>query len=150
MPILPHNVDKVRKKRASSTPHMTVNELVGAGEAVFGPRWMRPLARVIGWNHRSIRYWKNGERAIPEAAAERIRNLHRIGPVGVIIRQAVRKVAPQVDPWSAHRVAMVAVAELAKAGAVRAGQFPRPAAARHPRAEVLSTPIDFHLGRPDA
>jgi hypothetical protein len=98
------------------TEGMTPPELVAAGEAVFGPRWIRPLARTIGWNHRSVRFWKTGERPIPQAAAAKIRSLYRIGPVGVIIRRVVRTVAPDVSPWSAHRVAVTALAELAKAG----------------------------------
>ncbi len=35
-------------------PQMTPAELVAAGEAVFGPRWMRPLAWAIGWSPRAL------------------------------------------------------------------------------------------------
>ena len=65
------------------TQGMTPSELVAAGEAVFGRRWIRPMARALGQDHRSVRYWKAGERPIPAAAAEKIRSLHRIGPVGM-------------------------------------------------------------------
>jgi hypothetical protein len=34
----------------------------------------------------------------------------------MIIRRVVRKVAPQVDPWSARYVAIAALAELQRAG----------------------------------
>jgi len=98
------------------TQGMTPSELTAAGEAVFGPRWMRPLARALGRDHRSVRYWRAGERPIPAAVAEKIRSLHRIGPIGMIIRRVIRAVEPDVSPWSAHRIAVTALAELAKAG----------------------------------
>ncbi len=96
-------------------PQMTPAELVAAGEAVFGPRWMRPFARATGWTPRSVRFWKKGERAIPDAAAEKIRDLHQIGPVGVIFRRVVRRILPKLDPWSAHPVALEVLSDLAKA-----------------------------------
>src|SRR5713101_9916 len=104
-----------RKDRGEYAQHDAGRARRG-GRSDFGPRWMRPLARAIGWNHRSIRYWKKGERAILDGAAEKIRNLDRIGPAGVVIRRVVRKVLPKVDPWSVHRVAMAALSELVKAG----------------------------------
>jgi hypothetical protein len=78
---------------------------------------MRPLGRAIRWSHGSVRFWKTDEHPVHEAAAEKTRNLHRILPVGMIIRLVVRTGAPDVSPGSAHRVAIVALAELQKAAA---------------------------------
>lgn len=95
---------------------MTAEELAAAGQAMFGERWQRPLARTIGWSPRSLRFWKNGQRPIPEAAAEKIRALGRIGPVGVLVRQAVREIIPEAGAWPAHRVAVRAIEHLINAG----------------------------------
>jgi hypothetical protein len=116
MPMLPLDMAQVSKERPRTMPQMMPAELVAAGEAIFGPRWMRPLARAIGRDPRSVRFWKKGERAIPDTAAERIRNLHQIGPVGVVVRSVVRRVLPKAGHWSAHRVAMEVLSDLAKAG----------------------------------
>jgi hypothetical protein len=95
---------------------MTREELVAAGEAVFGPRWVKPLARAIKWDHRSIRFWKRGQRPIPAEAARRIRKLHQIGPVGIIVRRVLRTAMPKLDPWAAHCAAVQVLSELSKAG----------------------------------
>jgi hypothetical protein len=52
---------------------MTPEELIRAGEEVFGARWMKPLARKLGLSPRMIRFWKNGERRIRQREAEQIR-----------------------------------------------------------------------------
>lgn len=95
---------------------MTSAELIAAGHAMFGERWLRPLARTIGWSHGSLRIWRKGQRAIPESAAEKIRMLERVGPVGVLVRQAVRELIPEAGAWAAHRVAQRTVEHLIKAG----------------------------------
>jgi hypothetical protein len=102
--------------RVDDRANMTVAELIAAGEAIFGARWVKPLARAIGCNHRTVRFWKNGGRRIPEAAAAKIRALCLIGPVGTIVRRAVNELIPNAGPWAAHRVAQRAVLDLVKAG----------------------------------
>src|SRR6185437_9343919 len=97
-------------------PSMTVAELVAAGESIFGARWVKPLARAIGINHRTVRFWKNGGRRIPGSAAAKIRALYLIGPVGTIVRRAVNELISDAGPWAAHRVAQRAVLDLVKAG----------------------------------
>ena len=97
-------------------PSMTVAELVADGEAIFGARWVKPLARAIGCNHRTVRFWKNGGRRIPEAAAAKIRALCLIGPVGSIVRRAVNELIPTAGHWAAHRVAQRTVLDLVRAG----------------------------------
>jgi hypothetical protein len=103
---------------------MTSLELTALAEAMFGPRWVRPLARVIGWHYRSVRCWKHARRSVPLDAAEKIRAVANIGPVGVILRAAVKKTIPDADPWSAHRVAQQALRDLVRAGLLDE-QYPR-------------------------
>jgi hypothetical protein len=74
------------------------------------------LARAIGWSPRSLRFWWKGQQRIPKLAADRIRTLGRIGPVGVLIRRAVLEIVPEAGPWAAHRVARHAVESLKKSG----------------------------------
>lgn len=42
--------------------------------------------------------------------------LERVGPVGVLVRQAVRELIPEAGAWAAHRVAQRTVEHLIKAG----------------------------------
>jgi hypothetical protein len=65
------------------------SELVATCEALHNPRWMRPLARAIQRSHGSVRFRAIRQRPVSEATAEKIRDLHRIHPVGVIIRGAL-------------------------------------------------------------
>jgi hypothetical protein len=95
---------------------MTPVELAALAEAMFGPRWVRPLSRLIGWHYRSVRCWKHARRSVPLDAADKIRGLAGIGPVGVIVSAAVKKTMPEADPWSAHRVAQQAIRDLVRAG----------------------------------
>jgi len=74
------------------------------------------FVRVIGWHYRSVRCWKHARRSVPLNAAEKIRAAANIGPVGVIIRAAIKKTIPEADAWSAHRAAQLALKELARAG----------------------------------
>ena len=71
------------------------SELVATCEALHRPRWMRPLARAIQWSHGSVRFGAMRQHPVSEATVEKIRNLHRIRPVGVIIRGALQTVAPR-------------------------------------------------------
>jgi hypothetical protein len=102
--------------RFDDRPSMTAAELAAVGQAIYGARWVRPLARAIGYNYRTVRFWKNSGRRVPEAAAAKIRALCLIGPVGVVIRRAVREIVPDAGPWAAHKVAQRAVLDLVKAG----------------------------------
>jgi hypothetical protein len=95
---------------------MSSQKLTILAESMFGPRWVRPLSRVIGWHYRSVRCWKHARRSVPLNAAEKIRAVANIGPVGVIIRAAIKKTIPEADVWSAHRAAQQALKDLAGAG----------------------------------
>jgi hypothetical protein len=95
---------------------MTPVELAAHAEAMLGPRWVRPLSRLIGWHYRSVRCWKHARRSVPLEAADKIRRLANIGPVGVIVRAAVKKAMPEADEWSAHRVAQQTIRDLVRAG----------------------------------
>jgi hypothetical protein len=114
---------------SSSGRFMTREELVAAGEAIFGPRWVRPLGRAIDWDYRSVRFWKRGQRPIPAEAARRIRKLHQIGPVGTIVRRVLRAAVPKLDPWTAHCAAVQVLSELSKAGLLEQDSAPLQTAA---------------------
>jgi len=91
-------------------------ELIAAGELVFGSRWRTPMAKALGLSDRIIRYYQSGERRIPPAIAAKIRALVNVGPVGTVIRATVRKVAPEVSPYAAHRIARQIVVDLGSLG----------------------------------
>src|SRR5690349_17709559 len=78
---------------------MTAAELIALGQSVFGWGWRTHLSRAIGVNRRLIHYWQASERTIPPEIAGEIRKLGDIGPVGTIIRAAVRAVAPDLMPY---------------------------------------------------
>jgi len=48
-------------------------QLRTAGEALFGKRWQRPLAVVIGVNDRTVRRWANDEWPVPATMTALIR-----------------------------------------------------------------------------
>jgi hypothetical protein len=98
---------------------MTPEELIRAGEEVFGAKWIRPLARKLGLSPRMIRYWKNGERRIREREADLIRALYQIGPVGSVIRRAIRRTVPGVEAWTAHSAAVQVLADLKETGLMK-------------------------------
>ena len=106
----------MRRGQRKDGLQMTSLELAALAEAMFGPRWVRPLSRLIGWHYRSVRCWKHARRSVPLDAAMKIRAEANIGPVGVILRAAVKKTIPDADPWSAHRVAQQALRDLVRAG----------------------------------
>ena len=74
------------------------------------------MAKALGLSDRIIRYYQSGERRIPPAIAVKIRGLADIGSVGIVIRATVRKVAPEVPPSTAHRIARQIVVELGSLG----------------------------------
>lgn len=61
---------------------MTRDDLIAAGEALFGPRWQSDVARLLAVDDRRVRAWLAGERPIPPgiwqelAAALRTRAKH--------------------------------------------------------------------------
>ena len=114
--ILACDTGSIQMGGINDRPSMTAAELVATGQAMFGARWVKPLARAVGRSPRAVRFWRQGERRIPEAAAAKIRALGLIGPIGVIVRRAVREIIPGAGAWAAHRVAQRAVFDLAKAG----------------------------------
>lgn len=99
---------------------MTRAELIAASEGMFGSRWGRPLARLLGIDPKGIRMWKRGERRIPDWAAAKIRLHSEVGPIGAIVRRSIIEMVPAVDAWDAHQVARRVVAELTNSGLVPA------------------------------
>jgi hypothetical protein len=102
---------------------MEPSELVRLAEAVWGANWKKPLARHLGKTDakgrpdaRLLRFWVLGERKIPAEVAAELRSFAMLGPAGVIIRDAVKKVMPSTKPLNAHRVAQQAMSDLENAG----------------------------------
>ena len=100
------------------TLDMTPAELAAAGESVYGPRWRTALARDIHRSTRLISYYLRGEHRIPPAVAMQIRAIANIGPIGFIIRHAVRKIAPDLPMFRAHKIAREALKDLTAAGVI--------------------------------
>jgi len=94
---------------------MTSAELAGSGESLYGSQWRTPLSKVLKVGTRVIRYWERGERRIPKAIAAQIRQLADIGPIGLIIRSSVRKIAPELPRFQSHQIAMQVLADLSAA-----------------------------------
>jgi len=107
------NVSLMRKKQERP---VTPGEFIATGELLFGSRWRTPMAKALGLSDRIIRYYQSGERPISPAIASKVRGLADIGPVGVVIRATVRKVAPEVPPFTAHSIARQIVVDLESLG----------------------------------
>lgn len=57
---------------------MTRDDLVAAGEALYGPRWQSEVARLLSIDDRRVRAWLAGERPIPAGIAPELASeLHR-------------------------------------------------------------------------
>ena len=54
---------------------MTANELRHCGEVLYGPRFQRTLANVLGINERTIRRWVAGDRPVPPGVQQEIARL---------------------------------------------------------------------------
>ncbi|MEB6639035.1 helix-turn-helix domain-containing protein [Acinetobacter baumannii] len=54
------------------TPRMTPEELIQAGEILYGAQWQTELARAIDVDPRRVRQWINGERPIPTSLRSEI------------------------------------------------------------------------------
>jgi hypothetical protein len=69
--------------------------LVSLGQALYGPRWKRPLGRALGYDARTIRGWAKGTPKEPEdriiAAVMKIAREKQQG-----IQQAIEHVR---TPW---------------------------------------------------
>jgi hypothetical protein len=46
-----------------------------AGEALFGPRWQRELARALGYSERAVRRWVAGDANPPADIGPKLRAL---------------------------------------------------------------------------
>ncbi len=44
----------------------TPDRLAAAAVVLFGERWQRPLAHLLGVDARLVRWWASGDRPIPE------------------------------------------------------------------------------------
>ncbi|EXR19061.1 transcriptional regulator [Acinetobacter baumannii] len=51
---------------------MTPEELIQAGEILYGAQWQTELARAIDVDPRRVRQWINGERPIPTSLRSEI------------------------------------------------------------------------------
>ena len=51
---------------------MTAEELRRCGEALYGPRFQRELARALGVNERTIRRWAAGAWPVPPSVQQEI------------------------------------------------------------------------------
>lgn len=61
---------------------MTPELLRTAGEALYGPRWQRDLARDLDMDDRTMRRWATGERPIPaRVSGELVGLLRRRGDI---------------------------------------------------------------------
>ena len=97
---------------------MTPAELVAAAESLYGSQWRTPLSKALKIGTRIIWYWERGERRIPEAIAAQVRQLADIGPIGVIIRSAIRRAAPEMPRFQSHQMALQVLADLSVAGII--------------------------------
>ena len=51
---------------------MTPDDLRNVGEAAYGPRWQRELARDLSIGDRLVRRWVAGDRPMPADLADRL------------------------------------------------------------------------------
>lgn len=61
------------EEEAQALHSMTAEELRAAGEVIWGERWQTPLARRLGVDPRTVRYWVAGRMEVPPARAHVIR-----------------------------------------------------------------------------
>jgi DNA-binding transcriptional regulator YdaS (Cro superfamily) len=54
---------------------VTADDLRRCGEALYGPRFQRTLANVLGINERTIRRWVTGDRPVPPGVQQEIARL---------------------------------------------------------------------------
>lgn len=48
--------------------------LAAGAEAIYGPRWMRAMARLADVDESAVRHWMRGRTEIPSYALERLRD----------------------------------------------------------------------------
>lgn len=81
--------------------------LVRVGEALYGPRWQRDLARDLGVNDRRLRAWLLAERPIPpgiwaDLAEITGRRAGLLDALAADLRRSARRsradLAPPIDP----------------------------------------------------
>jgi hypothetical protein len=95
---------------------MTAAELTAAAELLYG-RWFKsPLARALGRHRCMIRKYSSGEQRIRPRLAAEIRAIVNIGPVGTVIRNAIKKSMPEIPTFRAHRMAKQIVLDLTSLG----------------------------------
>jgi hypothetical protein len=99
---------------------MTPAEFTAAGELLYG-RWFKsPLARALGRDRNMIRKYSSGEQRIRPRLAAEIRAIVNIGPTGTVIRNTIRKIAPEIQPFMAHKIAKQIVIDLRSLGIIGA------------------------------
>jgi hypothetical protein len=112
---------------------MTPAEFTAAGELLYG-RWFKsPLARILGRDRSTIRIYSSGKRRIPPRIAAEIRAIVNIGPTGTLIRNTIWKIAPEIQPFMAHKIAKQIVIDLRSLGMIGAD----------PAADDQAAPVDI-------
>jgi hypothetical protein len=95
---------------------MTAAEFTAAGVLLFGRRFKSLLARAVNLERTSIQAYAFGKRRIPPRVAAQIRAIVNIGPVGMAIRASIKKCAPELLEFKAHRMAKQIVFDLTALG----------------------------------
>jgi hypothetical protein len=108
-------VGRPPKAHADITPQ----QLAALAEEVWGGRWQRPFANLIGRSPRTIRQWMDGSRAIQADAVDTLRALRQLDGAGEIIRNAVLDEIPKTSPLTALQIGKKAYARLCEAGLLK-------------------------------
>jgi hypothetical protein len=95
---------------------MAPDELIAAGELLYGRRWKLPLARVVGYGREALLDYSVGSRRIPSLLAARVRAIVDIGTAGIAIRSSIKNSMPELPTFTAHRVARQIVLDLTALG----------------------------------
>ena len=103
-------------KGQQQTHRMTAAEFTAAGVLLYG-RWFKsPLARAVNLERTSIQAYAFGKRQIPPRIAAQLRAIVNIGPVGTAIRTSIKKCAPELSEFRAHKMAKQIVLDLTALG----------------------------------
>jgi hypothetical protein len=91
-------------------------ELIAAGELLYGRRWKLPLARIVGYGREALHHYSTGGRRVPPLLAARVRVIVDIGPAGTAIRRSIKNSMPEIQTFTAHRVARQIALDLTALG----------------------------------
>jgi hypothetical protein len=120
---------------------MGSEELAIAGRTIFGPRWVRPLARALDCSPALIKQCRKGQRALSGEAAARVRAMADLGPVGQLIRKVVEEAFVDARPIQTHRVASRLALELSKANLLTPSGIQMAVAEGRPAGAITCAPL---------